>query len=216
MFTFFSGKAKRGCYVRFSNDSASWSNTYLLQQLKVQCHLLFWFSTMLGQESIVVQSLSHVWLWDPIGYSLLGFPVLHYVPESTQTHVHWVSVATQPSHPLSSPSLDLKLSQHQSLFQWVGSSHQVAKVLELQLQHQSFQWIFRVDFLQDWLVWSPCGPRDPHVSSSRLQKLELTGPETGKVAGLGYEGLCVSSGVKNVCEGQTLKGFNQRSKCAAF
>ena len=54
------------------------------------------------------------------------------------------------------------------------------------------------------------------MSSSRLQKLELTGPETGKVAGLGYEGLCVSSGVKNVCEGQTLKGFNQRSKCAAF
>ena len=48
---------------------------------------------------------------------------------------------------------------HQCLFQWIGSSHQVAKVLELQLQYQSFQWIFKVDFLLDWLVWSPCCPR---------------------------------------------------------
>ena len=50
--------------------------------------------------------------------------------------------------------------QHQGLFQWVSSSHQVAKVLEFQLQHQFFQWIFRTVFLQDWLVWSPCSPRD--------------------------------------------------------
>ena len=68
--------------------------------------------------------------------------------ESAQTHVHWVGDAIQPSHPLSSPSpLALNVSQHQGLFTWVGSSHQVTKVLELQLQHQSFQWIFRVDFL---------------------------------------------------------------------
>ena len=61
-------------------------------------------------------------------------------PEFTQTHVHWVSDAIQPSHPLSSPSLSaLNLSQHQGLFQWVSSLHQVAKVLEFQLQHQSFQ-----------------------------------------------------------------------------
>ena len=76
------------------------------------------------------------------------FPVLHHRPEFAQTHVNWVSDAIQPSHPLSSPSPPaLNLSQHQGLFQWVGSSHQVAKVLELQLQYQSFQWIFRVDFL---------------------------------------------------------------------
>ena len=76
------------------------------------------------------------------------FPVLHHLPELAQTHVHWVGDAIQPSHPLSSPSSpDLNLSQHQGLFQWVGSSHQVAKVLEFQLQHQSFQWIFRVDSL---------------------------------------------------------------------
>ena len=57
------------------------------------------------------------------------------------------------------------ISQHQSLFQWVNPLHQVAKVMELLLQHQSFQWIFRIDFLYDWLVWSPCNPRDSQESS---------------------------------------------------
>ena len=77
-----------------------------------------------------------------------GFPVLHHLPEFAQTHVHWVSDAIQPSHSLLSPSPSaFNLSQYQGFFQWVGSLHQVAKVLELQLQHQSFQWIFRVDFL---------------------------------------------------------------------
>ena len=68
-----------------------------------------------------------------------GFPVHHQLPEFTQTHVHWVGDAIQPSHPLSSPSPPaFNLSQHQGLFQWVSSSHQVAKVLEFQLQHQLF------------------------------------------------------------------------------
>ena len=84
-----------------------------------------------------------------------------------QTQVHWVSDTIQPSHPLSIPSLNL--SQHQGLFKWVSSSHQVAKVLELQLPHQSFQWIFRTDFLQDWLVWSPCCPGDTQGSSPTPQ-----------------------------------------------
>ena len=84
-----------------------------------------------------------------------GFPVHHQLPEFAQTHVHRVSDAIQPSHPLSSPSPPtFNLSQHQGLFQWVSSSHQMAKVLEFQLQHQSFQWIFKTDFLLDWLVWS--------------------------------------------------------------
>ena len=79
---------------------------------------------------------------------------------------HWLSDVIQPSHPLSSPSpLALNLSQHQGLFQWVSSSHQLAKVLELLLQHQSFQWIFRVDCLLDWQVWSPYSPRDCQISS---------------------------------------------------
>ena len=100
--------------------------------------------------------------------SMPGFPVLHYLPESAQTHVHWVDNAIQPSHPLSAPSPPaLNLSQHQGLFQWVNTSHQVAKVLEP--QHQSFQWTFRVDFLWDWLVWSPCYPRDSQESSPAPQ-----------------------------------------------
>ena len=91
---------------------------------------------------------------DRIDCSTPGLPVLHYHSKFAQTHVHCVSDAIQPSHPLlpSSPPAP-NLSQHQGLIQCVGSSHQVAKVLELQFQHQSFQWIFRVDFLLDWLVW---------------------------------------------------------------
>ena len=99
-----------------------------------------------------------------------GFPVHHQLLEPTQTHVHCVGDAIQPSHPLSSPSPPaFHLSQHQGLFQWVSSSHELAKVLELQLQHQSFQWIFRSDFLQDWLVWSPCSPRNSQESSPTPQ-----------------------------------------------
>ena len=82
-----------------------------------------------------VQSLSRVWLCDPMDCSIPGFPVYHQLPEFTQAHVHWISDAIQPSHPLSSPSpTALNLSQHQGLFQWVSSSHQVAKVLEFQFQ----------------------------------------------------------------------------------
>ena len=67
-------------------------------------------------------------------------PIHHQLPEFTQTHVHWVGDAIQPSHPLSSPSPPVpNTSKHQGLFQWVSSSHQVARVLEFQLQHQSFQ-----------------------------------------------------------------------------
>ena len=78
-----------------------------------------------------------------------GFPVLHCFPEFAEIHVHWVSDAIQPSHTLSPTSPPaLNLSQHQGLFQWLGSSsYQVARVLELQLQHQSFQWVSRVSFL---------------------------------------------------------------------
>ena len=82
-----------------------------------------------------------------------GFPVHHQLPEFTQTHAHWVSDAIQLSHPLSTPSPPaFNLSPNQGLFKWVSSLHQVAKVLEFQLQHQSFQWIFRIIFFRvDWL-----------------------------------------------------------------
>ena len=87
-------------------------------------------------------------LFDPMNHSRPGLPVHHQLPEFTQTHVHWVGDVIQPSHPLLSSSPPaFNLSQHQGLFRWVSFSHQVAKVLEFQLQHQSFQWIFRTDFL---------------------------------------------------------------------
>ena len=90
--------------------------------------------------------------------STLGFLVHHRLLELTQTQVHWVDNAIQPSHPLSSLSpLTFNLSQHQGLFKWVSSSHQVAKVLEFQLQHQSFQSILRTDFFWDGQVCSNNG-----------------------------------------------------------
>ena len=103
------------------------------------------------QFSSVAQSCPS--LFDPMNCSTLGLPVHHQLLESTQTHVHWVDDAIQPSHPLSSPSPPaLNLFQYQGLFKWVSSSHQVAKVLEFQLQHQSFQWIFRTDYFRmGWL-----------------------------------------------------------------
>ena len=85
---------------------------------------------------------------DPIDCSMPSFPVRHQLPELNQTHVHWVGDAIQPSCPLLSPSSPaFNLPQHQGLFQWVSSSHQVAKVLEFQLQHQFFQCTPRTDLL---------------------------------------------------------------------
>ena len=81
-----------------------------------------------------VQSLSRIWLCDPMNHSISGLPVHHQLPEFTQTHVHWIGDAIQPSHPLSSPSPPAPSpSQHQGLFQWINTSHEVAKVLEFQL-----------------------------------------------------------------------------------
>ena len=98
--------------------------------------------------------------------SMPGLPVHQQLLEFTQTHVHWVGDAIQPPHPVSSPSPPtFNLSQHQGLFQWVSSLHQVANLLEFQLQHQSFQLIFRTDFLYDGLVGSPCSPSFSQESS---------------------------------------------------
>ena len=109
-------------------------------------------------------------LCDTLDCSTPGLPVHRQLPEFTQTHIHWVGDAIQPSHALSSPSLPaFNLSQHQALFKWVSSSHQVAKLLELQFQHQSFQWVFRTDFLWDGLVGSPCSPRESQESSPTPQ-----------------------------------------------
>ena len=87
-------------------------------------------------------------LCNPMDCSMSGFPVHHQLLELAQIHAHQVHAVIQPSHPLSSPSPPaFCFSQHQDLFQWVSSSHQMVKVLAFQLQHQSFQWIFRTDLL---------------------------------------------------------------------
>ena len=112
------------------------------------------------QVSSVAQSCPT--LCDPMDYHMPGFTVHHQLP--AQSHVHWVGDAIQQSHLLSSPSPPTF-----NLFSIRVFSHQVAKVLELQLQHQSFQWIFATDFLQDWLVWSPCSPRNSEESSPAPQ-----------------------------------------------
>ena len=98
-------------------------------------------------------------LWDPVDCSMPGFPVLHHLPEFAQTHVCWVSDAISTIIPSVTP-----FSSHLQSFP-VSESFPVSWLFAsgspiLELQHQSFQWIFRADFLYDWLVGSPCSPRD--------------------------------------------------------
>ena len=116
-----------------------------------------------GQSPILpsVRALKHSWsqsvssvaqscptLCDPMDCSTPAFPIHHQLPEPAQAHVHQVGDVIQPFHPQFPPSPPaFNLSQHQGLFQWFSTSHQVAKVFEFQLQHQSFQWIFRTDLL---------------------------------------------------------------------
>ena len=138
--------------------------------IKQKCDKILEASGWVKQDLIscsVAQSC--LTLCDPMDCSMPGFPVLHYLLEFVQSHAHLVSDAIQPSLSLSHPSPHaLNLSQHQGLFQWVSSLRRVAKALELQLQHQSFQCIRRADFPQDWLVWSPFSSRDSQESSPAL------------------------------------------------
>ena len=126
--------------------------------------MLVWFyleESRIFHSSVQLTSVAQLCptLCSPMDCSTPGFPVHHYL----SVHVHSVGDAIQPSHPLppSSP-FAFSLSQLQGLFQWVDCLHQVAKVLEL--QYQSIQWIFRVDFLKDWLVGSPWCPRDSNLT----------------------------------------------------
>ena len=107
--------------------------------------------------------------FNPMDCSMPGFPALYYLPNFAQTHVHWDGDNTEPSHPLCTLLLLPAVFPSISLFQRVSSSHQVAKVLEIQLQHHSFHWIFKTDFLWDWLVWSPCSSQDSQESSPTPQ-----------------------------------------------
>ena len=157
---------RRYCQVSSDYDwrffNASW-----ISKPYPQLILLLADPFTLVQFSSVAQSCPT--LCDPINRSMPGLPVHHQLMEFTQTHIHWVGDAIQPSHSLSSSSPAPNPSQHQGLFQWVNSSHQVAKVLEFQLQHQSFQWTPRTDLLYDGLVESPCSPRDSQESSPTPQ-----------------------------------------------
>ena len=136
----------------FSPDQICCVSLLSTNYLKKKCKKTVLFTKLpkamkyFSQFSSISQSC--LTLCNPMDCSTPGLPVHHQLLELTQTHVHWVGDAIQPSHPLSSPSPPaFNLSQHQGLFKWVSSSHQVAKLLESQLQHQAFQWIFRADFL---------------------------------------------------------------------
>ena len=123
-------------------------------------------------KSVQFSSVAYSWptLCHLMNRRTTGLPVHHRLPEFTQTHAHRVGDAIQTSHPLSAPSPpDHNPSQHQGLFQWLNSSHDMAKVLEFQPQHQSLQWTPRTDLLQDGLVGSPCSPRDSQESSPTPQ-----------------------------------------------
>ena len=150
------------CICYFNKSSISGEKPLIKESVEEKnCYTLRWCSVWFGS---VTQSGPT--LCNPMDYSMPGLPFYHQLAELAQTHVHQVSDDIQPSHPLSSPSPPaFNLSQQQGLFQWVSSSHQVAKVLEFQLQHQSFQWMFRTDFLLDRVVGSPCSPRDSQESS---------------------------------------------------
>ena len=123
--------------TRWSIPKSDWSHSLQSKMEKL------WHSV---QFSSVTQSC--LTLCYHMDCSMPGLPVYHQLPEFTQTHVHRVADAIQPPHPLLSPFPPaFNLSQHQGLFQWVSSLHQVAKVLEFELQRQSFQWTLRTNLL---------------------------------------------------------------------
>ena len=119
-------------------------NSQIFQAFSLLLYLFSWYVI----NSVQLLSCVQLFATQRTGYSMPGLPVHHQLSELVHIHVHWLSDVIQLSHPLSSPSPPvLNLSQHQHLFKWVSSSHQVARVLELQLQHQSFQWTPRTDVL---------------------------------------------------------------------
>ena len=136
-------------FLNYKTSNFLWSNLIVFYWKTVNPVVMF---------SSVAQSCLTV--CDPMDCSTPGLPVHHQIPELAQTQVRWVSDAIQPSHPLSSPSLPaFSLSQHQGLFQWVSSSHQEAKSIEVSALASVLP-MNTPGLLQDWLVWSPCKPRD--------------------------------------------------------
>ena len=146
-----------------SPQNSSWAKSYLNEYSPINAVSPWWLVSLINslqmnlvsfsvqvQFSSVAQSCPT--LCNPMDCSTPGFPVHHQLPEPTQTHVHWVGDVIQPSHPLLSPSPPtFNLSQHQGLFQWVDSLHQVAKVLEFQLHiSPSNEYSGLISFRMDW------------------------------------------------------------------
>ena len=156
-------------------QSLTWEDPTCRRTAKPVCHN-YWAWALEPGCCLVAQLC--LTLCDPTDCSTPGFSVLHHFPELAQTHVHWVSDAIQPSCPLSSPSPAFNLSQHHGLFLWVGSVRQVAKVFELQLQHQSFQWIFRaVSFRMDWFDLLQSKELSRVFSNTTVQKHQFFGTQ---------------------------------------
>ena len=145
VFSFLWSREREGWKPVEEGRGKVWPKSIKCCLLVVSYISLFLFAADWIQFTSVTQSC--LTLCDPMNRSTPGLPVHHQLLEFTQTHAHRVGDAILLSHPLLSPSLALNLSQHQGLFKWVSSSHQVAKVLEFQLQHQSFQWTPRTDLL---------------------------------------------------------------------
>ena len=125
----------------------NWEDWRQKEKMAVEYEVVRQHHQLSGHQSVSSVSQSCPTLCDPMKCSTPGLPVHHQLPGPTQSHVHWVNDAIHPSHPLSSPYPPaLDLSQHQGVFKWVSSSHQVTKELEFQLQ-QSFQWTPRTDLL---------------------------------------------------------------------
>ena len=127
-----------------------WFLANLIRKKKSHCFNLHFSSYIEDNNSVQFSSVTQSCptLCDPMDWSTPGLLVHHQLLELAQIHVHWVCDAIQPSHPLSSPSPPtFNHSHHQGIFQWVSSLHQMTRGLEFQLHHQSFQWIFRTDFL---------------------------------------------------------------------
>ena len=138
--------------------SLLFGNRYSLSTQHRQCSL-----------HVVVESLSRVRLFGTSWTAACQTPLSSTISQSLLKLTSIESVIPSNHLILCRPLSCLNLPQHQGLFHWVSSLHQVAQVLELQLQHQSFQWIARVDFFRDLLLWSPCSPRDSQESSPALQ-----------------------------------------------
>ena len=147
MWLFFSSRLSMTLYKSWFISLKKYLNIYLFRCTRSYLHMgssIFIVASV--RFSSVAQSCPT--LLNPMDCSTPGLLVHHQLLEFTQTHICWVGDAIQPSHPLSPPSPPaLNSSQHQGHLQWVSSSHQVVKVLEFQLQHQSFQWTLRADFL---------------------------------------------------------------------